>query len=183
MSEAGSRRLFFALWFDAEQRKRLHDATAAYLRLVGGKPVAVANFHVTLAFIGSVSEAELAQVCAVGAAAAAVGGRGSVTLRAYEYWPKPEALVAACRDSAQPFDRLCQHLHQRLATAGLALNPKSWRPHVTLARSVSIEPPRQDLAPLELKFDQFALLQSHTGGVESRYTVVEQWPLLDKQRD
>jgi RNA 2',3'-cyclic 3'-phosphodiesterase len=184
MNEAGSLRLFFALWFDVAQRRHLQNATTAYLRRVGGKSVLAANYHVTLAFIGSVPEEQLPLIRAAGTGAAAAAGlRGSITLRAYEYWPKPEVVVAACRDTAEPFDRLWHDLHRQLGAVGLALNPKSWRPHVTLARGVAVEPPRQELAPIELKFDQLTLLRSHTGGAESRYTVVDHWPLLDKPSD
>jgi RNA 2',3'-cyclic 3'-phosphodiesterase len=87
-------------------------------------------------------------------------------------------LVVAARHAGGPFETLWQHLHSELAAAGFALKPKAWRPHITIARKVIAAPPRVEFAPIAWRASEFALLESTTNGIESRYTVVECWPLL-----
>jgi 2'-5' RNA ligase len=59
-------RLFFALWPDARTRARIAEV-AADLRLDGdARSVAAENFHLTLAFVGEISDSKLAVVRQIG---------------------------------------------------------------------------------------------------------------------
>ena len=51
---APARRLFFALWATAEERRALSAAAAAAVGTSGGRAVPEENLHVTLAFLGQV---------------------------------------------------------------------------------------------------------------------------------
>jgi 2'-5' RNA ligase len=71
-------------------------------------------------------------------------------------------------------------LHRDLAAAGMALAPKRLRPHVTLARKAAQAIVPQAMSPFAWKAREFCLVRSETGGVQSAYTVVDTWPLLDE---
>ena len=116
---------------------RLRGAAALPLEPPARRVPAV-NFHLTVAFIGDVPASALAAVRRVGAAARAV--RCGVLLDSYEYWPKPECVVALARSVPAPLQALWDGLHAALASAGFALRPKSLRPHVTLARQCRSQP-------------------------------------------
>ena len=62
-----ARRLFFAFWPDVETRHELARACRKAIKVSGGRPVAVDNLHVTVAFLGFVPQERLAEVSAVGA--------------------------------------------------------------------------------------------------------------------
>jgi 2'-5' RNA ligase len=142
--------------------------------------VPAVNFHLTVAFIGDVPASALAAVRRVGAAARAV--RCGVRLDSYEYWPKPECVVALARSVPAPLQALWDGLHAALASAGFALRPKSLRPHVTLARQCRSQPALPPLAPIDWPADALCLVRSETGGAAPVYTVLDTWPLLDKPR-
>jgi len=55
-------RLFFALWPDDEVRARLTRWSRELHALCGGRATRPENLHVTLAFLGSVEEARVAEV-------------------------------------------------------------------------------------------------------------------------
>jgi RNA 2',3'-cyclic 3'-phosphodiesterase len=176
MSEGANLRLFFALWPDAATRADIAALAARAVPQGGGRAVAAANYHVTLAFIGATPASQLDAVRAIGRRVQTPAA--TLNFDALDYWPKPEVLVVAARNAGGPFESLWQHLHAELAAAGFALKPKAWRPHITIARKVLVAPPRVEFAPIAWRASEFALLESKTDGVESRYTVLECWPLL-----
>src|SRR4026207_925127 len=69
MTEAGcapsARRLFFALWPDATLRSNAAECVAALVPSGGGRPQRPDQLHVTLVFLGQVSEERLDDVRAV----------------------------------------------------------------------------------------------------------------------
>lgn len=178
MSAAPGERLFFALWPSDGERERM---VAAAARLALGEParrVVPEEYHLTVAFIGQVAAARIEAVRNIGAATAAA--RFALRFDAYEYWPKPEVVVAAARSVPPALERLWRDLHARLAADGFALDPKRLRPHVTLARGVR-DAPALPAIP-ECRWDALALClvrSAHGRGVPA-YTVVDRWSLLDE---
>jgi 2'-5' RNA ligase len=94
--------LFFALWPARAEQASLAQMTRNVVVAAGGRPVPPENFHVTLAFLGSVPEARLSQVEAIGREVAnEVGGAPvQVTFDAIEYWKKPKLICATARPAA-----------------------------------------------------------------------------------
>jgi 2'-5' RNA ligase len=76
-------------------------------------------------------------------------------------------------------EQLWQQLHRDLAEHGWTLDAKRLRPHVTLAKKVPQAPVLQAMSSFEWLVRDFCLMRSDTSGVESAYTVVDTWPLLD----
>ena len=114
MSDAGSKlRLFFAVRPDPMEGDSLAEAAQSLLLGLDARLVPRNNYHVTLAFIGEVAAAELATLQRIGAAQAAP----ELTFRfdAFEYWPKPEVVVAAARTIPDGLQALWQQLHRELA--------------------------------------------------------------------
>ncbi len=170
-------RLFFAFAPDEATRERIAAAAAALQPAGAGRLVPRSNYHLTLAFIGAIESTHLATLRGIGSAVRCVPF--SLRFDAYEYWPKPEVLVAAARVVPEPLQRCWRQLHVALAVHGWALEPKRLRPHVTLARKVAQDPVLQQLSPFHWRVSDFSLMRSDTGGAEAAYTVVATWPLLD----
>jgi 2'-5' RNA ligase len=188
-------RLFFAFWPDGEIRDSLARAAASVTRALavdpaggaaagpasgaaGARAVARDNLHVTLAFVGAVSRPRVQVLRQIGREQRAQ----SLAIRfdAYEYWPKPEVVVAAAHDIPSPLADLWRTLHRDLAAKEFALTPKALRPHVTLLRNVAQAPALPAMSPLTWRASEFCLVRSDTGAGGSLYTVVDHWPLLDK---
>src|SRR5579863_3486466 len=92
-------RLFYALSPDEDSREAMASATAEALRLSRGRAVPPANFHVTLAFLGSVAAERIAALVAVAAAIRAADPGHSLRLvfDRIEYWKKAELLCVVAR--------------------------------------------------------------------------------------
>jgi 2'-5' RNA ligase len=139
--------------------------------------VAHSNYHVTLAFVGDVPGAQVPILRAIGGAQRI--RRFALRFDAYEYWPKPEVIVAAAREVPEEMQRIWQQLHHELAAHRWALAAKRLRPHVTLARKLSQAPVLQAMPAFDWPVREFCLMRSDTSGAESAYTVIDTWPLLD----
>ncbi|MBL8384690.1 MAG: RNA 2',3'-cyclic phosphodiesterase [Burkholderiales bacterium] len=161
-------RLFVALWPDDATRARLADA-ALRLRPVG-RPVAAANLHLTLAFLGSVPAARRA----VAARAMRAAGVGAVDLVLDRWGHFPGARVAWVGPAAPPAALAGgqQRLAARLREAGFTLEHRAFHPHVTLARDCA-RPTVPGLAPIPWPARRLALVRSHTGAGGARYEVVD----------
>jgi RNA 2',3'-cyclic 3'-phosphodiesterase len=182
--------VFFALWPDEAQRAALVHATAKALRACGGRPVAAANLHVTLCFIGSVPLVQAAELGAVGrqVAASRSTAAGPVTLdfERLEHWARPQLLCAltAAPESAQPSAApdLARALGRRCAAAGFSPDLKPFRAHVTLARKVLKARIEARIRPVRWEFASFALVESRTLASGPLYSVVESYPLVEAQK-
>lgn len=171
-------RLFFAVLPPVDVRDGI-AATALRLALEAGSAlVPPDNYHMTLAFVGEVPAAQLATVREVGDSQHSC----SFTVRfdAYEYWPEAAVLVAAAREIPSSLARLWERIHAGLASHQLAPKSGLLRPHVTIARKVSQAPVLQAMSAFAWKAQTFSLMQSHRGGAQPIYTVLNTWPLLDE---
>ncbi|MGO9932049.1 MAG: RNA 2',3'-cyclic phosphodiesterase [Steroidobacteraceae bacterium] len=167
-------RLFFALWPDLQTKKQLAGAAAKLSRAVPSPLVPAGNYHVTLAFLGEVPSSRLPGLLKAGAMQQAP--RCTITFDAAEYWPNSRIVVAAAQNPPAGLRKLWEQLHKDLALqSGPAL-----RAHVTLARKVAQAPVLPAMSPIVWSTSSFGLFRSETSGVESAYTVVDTWPLLDE---
>ena len=178
-------RLFFALWPDANTRERLADAAHAVRLGPATRLVAQENYHLTLVFIGEVADSQRALLQAIGRSHGV--RRCRIEFDAYEYWREPKVLVAAARNSPAALVDQGKRLRSDLAAnrlGELALQaPAPLRPHVTLARKVAQAPVLQAMTPFSWTPLHLSLVRSDTGGLQSVYTVVDTWPLLDEAPD
>jgi 2'-5' RNA ligase len=143
----------------------------------GARLVPRTNYHMTLAFVGAVAAPLLDVLCRIGSAQRAAAF--ALRFDAYEYWPKSEVIVATARSVPAELERLWEQLHRDLAEYQCAVDPKPLRPHVTLARKVSQPPVLQAMSAFDWLVRDFSLMRSDTSGVQSAYTVVHTWQLLD----
>jgi 2'-5' RNA ligase len=170
-----TRRLFFALWPDAGTRNEMAHACRKAVRGSGGRPVAAANLHVTLAFLGSVAETRLSDLQAVVPGLA--GGPPGLLFDQVEFWPRPRVLVAACTRPPPAIEVLVRQLWSRLAPLGYPPDLRPYRPHVTLARKVSKPPAALAMRPVRWPVTDLSLVESITDPAGARYVVLDHWPL------
>ena len=193
MSAAPTRRLFFALWPDGEQRAALAHAVASIVRHCGGRPVPETNLHLTLAFLGSVPESQVEELRAIARRTAAAFPREAlplaVSLEALEHWARPQLLaVLDRRDEAPPargsgVAELARILTAATAAAGFSPDLKPFRAHVTVARKVARARRAGAMRKVHWIFGAFALVESRTLAEGPVYSVVESYALGDAEKD
>lgn len=181
------RRLFVAADLDEVTRAACARA-AERLRTAGwtGRWVTPANYHVTVAFLGSVDETVVDEIVAALRALAplleslevpidTVGGFPEAR-RARVAWVGPAAPVPA-------FNALCRMVRDELTALGLRFDQHA-DPHVTLARAVGlagelprIEPPSTPA----LRITGLTLYESVLAPGGARYDALEWLPLPQPQ--
>jgi RNA 2',3'-cyclic 3'-phosphodiesterase len=183
LSGEPTRRLFFALWPDAEQRASLAHAVRKAVRSCGGRPVPGANVHLTLAFLGSVPAARVAELRDIARRTAAGFPREAVplrlTLERLAHFGQAQVLAAdATREAPlEDVQALAKALAVETAAAGFSPDLKPFRPHVTVARKVARAARSSAMRPVEWRFDSFALIESRTLETGPVYSVVESYAL------
>lgn len=164
-------RLFFALPCPPELAEALclwRDGLA-----LGGKPVAADNLHLTLAFLGQQPRARLEELQLLAAGIEAppfdlqldrLGGhRGTLWLEPARL---PEALSA-----------LAGELQQRLLAAGIPLDTRPFRAHLTLLRHAGARP-AQASPDFAWPVERFVLCASENTARGVRYRELGSWPLV-----
>ena len=170
MSDRDPVRLFLALWPDAPLGARLAAYRDAWRWPAGTKPVTDATLHLTLHFIGALARHRLppltAALCAVPVA--------EIVLRPAdaEVW---RGGIAVLRIEGN--DALAE-LHERLGavltSAGIALDPRPFAAHVTLARKAARAEPPAKRPTFAWRATSFVLVESIPGGA-ARYEVLSRF--------
>lgn len=177
---APARRLFFALWATAEERRALSAAAAAAVGTSGGRAVPEENLHVTLAFLGQVPPTRTAELAAlahrVGTNGALAGTPLVLQFERLAYWHAPQILVALSTAGAAAA-ALAAALQREASAAGFLPDLKPFRAHVTVARKVRHAAASTPLPSVSWKCAEFALVESRTVATGSVYSVLESYLL------
>jgi 2'-5' RNA ligase len=166
-------RLFFALWPDDKVRAQLAHWSRELHAVCEGRPTLPENLHVTLAFLGSVEDARVAEV---ERAAGEVAPRAiSLVLDRPGYWKHNRIVWAGASAVPPELGELVAELRDALTRSQIAIDSKAFTSHVTLLRD-ALEPEAMPaLEPVAWKPRGFALLQSVTLPRGSRYDVLKSW--------
>jgi 2'-5' RNA ligase len=166
-------RLFFALWPDEGVRAQLAHWSRELHALCGGRPTRPESLHVTLAFLGSVEEARVAEVeRAAGEVAPRVV---SLVLDQPGYWKHNRIAWAGASVVPPALEALVSELRGALAKSQIRFDAKSFVSHVTLLRDAREPAAMPALVPIEWRLDGFALVQSVTLPRGSRYEIRKSW--------
>jgi len=166
-------RLFFALWPDEAVRRGLERVGAELARRAQGKAVPAGKVHMTLAFLGEVTQDRFA---ALADAASRVAGK-PFDLVLDEVGAFRSARVAWMGSSAAPpaLAALQSGLDAQLRREGFELESRPFAAHVTLVRRITRPIAREAAAPIAWRVRDLALVASDTG--KGTYEVVKTWGL------
>jgi len=166
-AQAGSTRLFLALWPDAAVRASLQTWRDAWTWPRGASPVHADKLHVTLHFLGGVPAErvpELAEGFAVPFEPFALRfERGTL-------WHNG---IAVLEPSTTPPGLPALHAALSRALVGLGLQPEArpYRPHVTMARRAAGAGVPLDGPAVDWQVDRYVLVESTAG----TYTVLREY--------
>lgn len=174
MSRDGQRRLFFALWPNDVVREALAAQAAPVQAAAGGKRVPVAHLHLTLAFLGWQDEARYETLLA--SAADVRGAPFDLVMDRAGWWRRGGILWLGPTRTPEALKALAGDLQNRLAEAGVELDRRPFKAHLTIGRRTQ----RADdflgaREPVTWPVKEFVLVQSHTDGRRPAYEVLARW--------
>lgn len=179
MTEARSRRVFFALWPDDEAVGHLSALAHELTARGGGRVMRPAALHLTLAFVGSVTPGQVTQL--EGIAAGACAEAFDLSLDRLGFWPQRGILWAGCRQSPTPLRRLVGSLVADLRAAGFAIDDRAAAqvPHITLARRARCASLPRLGTPIKWRVGEFALVETHLHPSAASYKTLTRFPLAE----
>ena len=140
------------------------------------KPVPAANFHITLCFLGNINDRQHETVIANLDDVTATPFE--VTLDMIAFWQGPKILLAAPTAPPASLMSLAASVNSAARQAGIDVERREYRPHVTLIRNTKEDYPPPLFAPqLTCQFSQFHLFESVSTPSGVRYPVKHSWPL------
>jgi RNA 2',3'-cyclic 3'-phosphodiesterase len=168
-------RLFLALWPDDALRHRI-AAVAAACRVSGGRAVPRANWHITLAFLGSLDVERRRSVERVADAMRVPAFE--LWLDRLGFWPRPGGILwLGASQPPEALVRLVARLGEGVSSSGIEIDRRPFHAHLTLMRrverAVRLDPP----TPLCWPVADFVLCESVTDPGGARYRVLERWAL------
>jgi RNA 2',3'-cyclic 3'-phosphodiesterase len=168
-------RFFFALWPDEDLLARLAPHRLEIARVCGGRPTTPVTLHMTLNYVGPVSEPLMDELLAIGEA---------VTVTPFDYTID----VAACFGRAgvawlaadrtpQSLIDLQSQISAASSAAKFATDPRPFRPHLTVVRNISRPVEPWHVTPVKWTIDRFSLIGARTDEKGVHYDVVREWAL------
>jgi len=128
---------------------------------------------VTLAFLGGVEDAQVAEV--ERAASEVAPKTVSLMLDQPGYWKHNRIAWAGASVVPPELEALVSELRGALAKSQIRFDAKSFVSHVTLLRDAREPAAMPALAPVEWRLDGFALVQSVSLAQGSRYEIRKSW--------
>jgi len=165
-------RLFLALWPTNEVRQRIARDLAAAIGAAGGSPVPAVNYHVTLAFLGSVRQSSINDINRF--LHDVRFKRFALSLDRTGFWPRSQ--LAWLGPSTVPLElsSLVENIWDKLENLGfLREQIREYLPHVTLCRNVNAGLGMKLESPIVWPVDSFGLAISRPAEHGPIYSVLE----------
>ncbi|MEG3110102.1 RNA 2',3'-cyclic phosphodiesterase [Pantoea sp. T14] len=171
-----TQRLFFAISLPDDLQQQLVRWRAENFAEEAGRPVAAANMHITLAFLGEVSSETSQRLQTL--ASRIVQPGFDVDLDDAGHWPRPGVVWLGCQRPPRGLLQLASLLRAQAARHGCVQSPQPFHPHVTLLRHayqpVAL-PPRG--FHWRFRVAHFSLYASEFAKGRTRYRALASWPL------
>ncbi|TKB56708.1 RNA 2',3'-cyclic phosphodiesterase [Ferrimonas aestuarii] len=166
-----AQRLFFAIPVSVPKQMALikHQAHLGNL----GHVVPATNFHLTLAFLGNVTQSQ--QQALIERWRDLTVPNLHLTLNRYLHFPKAGVVCLASDQVPIALMRLAQSLRRDAARHGLHSHKAAFRPHVTLYRGVDsvVELPQPE--PVTLEINEVQLMASQREMGKLTYSPLVRW--------
>ncbi|WP_281559585.1 RNA 2',3'-cyclic phosphodiesterase [Thalassomonas sp. RHCl1] len=176
-------RYFFALNLSHKSKKQLIRWRDSELPLPC-HPVAEDNLHITLAFLGVLTD-ELKQQLLTGAGLLADTLKHEeitpLTLNRLGYFKRPKVLYLANDDIPDWQNELAAGITKQALDVGLNQEQRRYLSHITLYRKVRALPKELPLPNMLIPIDRFSLFQSLSTETGVRYQAVKTWQLTVSQ--
>lgn len=176
--KSGSKRLFLALWPDTSVRRQLaitQKMLARNPRLQHAKPVAVENIHLTLHFLGDVTEANETRLesCLQNVQARPF----KLVIDRWGYFPRARVCWTGATNTPEALTSLLEQTTECVAGVVDNYRQPGFKPHITLFRKARHPLKIDRLDIIEWDVNRFTLVSSLTRPEGAEYTVLREWSL------
>ncbi len=168
-------RLFFALWPSDLVRKAVVQAALPLTRKFDGRIIQPHNLHITLHFVGQVSEE--AKQCMHDAAGTVIGKSFLIDLDHFGHFPRAKILWMGSREIPAELRQLHDKLGEALSDCGYQCDKRPYSSHVTLMRKCRRTGVPQEKFSIPWTVDEFVLVESIQDASGVHYQVIEHYPL------
>jgi 2'-5' RNA ligase len=165
-------RLFFALWPDDETRNHI-DNVARKFKNENIKLVKKSNLHITLEFLGEVSDQNRDQL---------VEKINKLQLEPFDieltktgWWRKPQILWFGTTHTPKALLKLVKSIKKCVKKQGLKTDKREYTPHVTIARKVKEVVIPNKALHIPWQVNSFVLVVSNTNENGAEYQVLKEW--------
>ncbi len=174
LSNKGQHRLFFAIDFDDEFKQSLVDWIDTLD--INGRRVEQENLHLTLQFLGDVSNHQVFDV--IDAISVPQVRPFPIEISKTGYFPKNEILFCDIDNDNRSIQQLSSNIANSLQSLRFIKRDKRrFHPHVTIARDALPPVDFHSPKPLTTQVKYFCLMESIFIKSGVHYEIVEQWPL------
>ena len=135
------------------------------------------NLHLTLAFIGTVTPAQLESLLSL--ANDLQAEPFDLTLGQLGWWQRNGIVWAGSRVVPPRQRRLLDEMTRALIAGGFAVDARPYFPHITLLRNGRCEGLPELEKPISWRVDDITLVESPLQAAGSNYKVLARWPLLE----
>jgi 2'-5' RNA ligase len=170
-----SRRLFFALWPSDETRQSIVETFSRLSQPAKGRVTQLSNLHVTLHFVGQVTE-EVKDCMHAAAQTIDVPGF-EFKLDCLGYFPRSKVLWMGSQENSSELSELHNKLGLAIAACGYQLEARAYAPHLTLMRKSSRPGTNSADFSIPWQVNEFVLVESVSVEHGVRYQVIEKYPL------
>jgi 2'-5' RNA ligase len=172
-----SRRLFFALRLQEPQQQTLYQWGKHHLAAYG-RHVHAENLHITLLYLGELSDQLLPSLCQQ--AAQIKAGPFQLEIDQLTFKPRSHILWLGAQQLPQQLEQLVSQLQAMAERLGLEYDKRIYRPHITLLRRAK-KPIGLELTPIfKFPFNDFVLFESVQEAHGVSYIELAIWPLAEK---
>lgn len=177
---SAERRLFFALSLPAKMQKQVIAWRADNFPPDTGRPVAAASLHITLAFLGEISDLKARAL--TGVAGRIQAQKFSLQLDDIGHWPGSGVVWIGTKRAPNALLQLASVLRSHAARNGCHQSTLPFHPHVSLYRSATRPVAIPPATPgWQLDATGFSLYESLFERGRTRYHSLQTWPLCDTQ--
>lgn len=168
-------RLFFALWPDNQLRHAIVETFSPLPQPPGGRIMQPHNLHMTLHFVGSVSDE--VKDCMHQAAQTVRAKTFECHLDCFGVFPKAKIFWMGCQHRPVELLQLNKILGVALENCGYQPEKRDFTPHVTLLRKCTSPVPDQQGFSIPWRVNEFVLVESCMDRHGVNYQVIEKYPL------
>ncbi len=171
-----TRRMFLAIWPSEAQVDQLYEVQSQYAGW--GREVVPENFHITLLFLGNVSDMMIG--CLRQSMHDVLVDSFHIRLDRLGYFNKTRIFWVGPNTVPNELETLFKELRNCAQNCGISKLSKRYTPHVSLLRKCEVPATDPDFQPIEWQVDEFHLVESRMDRDGARYYAVESFPLLNR---
>lgn len=168
-------KVFFAIWLDTYTLTAIESILKRLHATTGGRPMVPEAMHLTLSYVGEVAPERITELIEIG---------NQVHKNAFQFtinkiacFENPRIAWAGSEQEPEELVLLQAEIDSLVAKAGFPLDPRPFRPHVTLIRNLPAPLATIAIQPLIWPVAAFSLVQTSDTASGLPYRVLHAWPL------